>query len=134
MSHVRHVADLIAKKAPLANKVTATTTIEIKKPSQHDDRNNRNDRAIGSPIFLSPWRANHWHHDECLTHNEKQVKGKVRSRQETVNRLIMSWGILKQHFPHSLDKYQTTFNGLAALAQLAPEKEELCLFDVDCSI
>ena len=81
---------------------------------------------VGEPSCRTPC--------DHLTLHEKQVKGEARSRMETLNRLFKSWGILKQHFRHTIGKHQTAFKAVAVLTQLALQEGELHLFDVDCDI
>jgi len=98
----------------------------LKQLLRHSEKVEADKGYIGEPKCRTPY--------DYLTEPERQVKGEVRSRQETVNRLLKSWGILKQQFRHDISKHRTAFNAVAVLTQLALEDGELKLFAVDYNV
>ena len=75
------------------------------------------------------------HHIKCpmsCTNPEsmKDMQGRARSRQETVNRRFKDWGILKQVFRHELTKHADVMYSVAVITQIAIDNNEK-LFQVD---
>ena len=60
----------------------------------------------------------------------KEIQGRVRSRQETVNRRFKDWGILKQVFRHDMLDHAEVFRAVAVITQIAINSGEK-LFSVD---
>ena len=54
----------------------------------------------------------------------KEIQGRVRSRQETVNRRFKDWGILKQVYRHDLPSHSEVFRAIAVITQIAIDSGE----------
>ena len=62
--------------------------------------------------------------------DKKAMQQRVRSRQETVNKRLKQWNILKAAYRHNLMDHQDVFAAIAVLTQLSIENRER-LFDVE---
>jgi len=62
--------------------------------------------------------------------DKKEMQQRVRCRQETVNKRMKQWNILKAAYRHDVDDHQHVFAAVAILTQLAIENGEP-LFDVE---
>ena len=75
------------------------------------------------------------HHIECPMSCTNPVEtiimqGRVRSRQETVNRRFKCWGILKQIFRHDIPKHAEVMYAVTTITLISIENGEK-IFQVD---
>ena len=69
------------------------------------------------------------HHIKCpmsVTNPEtrKEMQGRLRSRQETVNRRFKDWGVLKQVFRHYAGNHACILHAIVVLTQIAIDSGE----------
>ena len=56
----------------------------------------------------------------------KEMQGRVRSREETINIRSKDWGILKQVYRHDLPSHAEVFRAIAVITQIAIDSGEKC--------
>ena len=68
----------------------------------------------------------------CITVPEKKKKmmSRVRSRQETVNKRLKDWSILRQTYRHNIIDHRDVMGAICVITQLAINNGE-CLFEVE---
>ena len=63
-------------------------------------------------------------------YNKKAMQQRVRTRQETVNKRLRQWNILKARYRHDIVDHQDVFASIVVLTQLSIDSGER-LFDVE---
>ncbi len=68
----------------------------------------------------------------CITVPEerKRMMSRVRSRQETVNKRLKDWRILRQTYRHNIIDHRDVMGAICVITQLAINNVE-CLFEVE---